>query len=124
MLRTALLIVLVVAGSPIGSLACALWCNTPAGADHHRAVGCHDASQSGPTGQQIAPYVAGCHDAAAMAPFVAEVRLAESAPVRTAAAALFDTGDLAPDTNETAAGWCVFDVQPPGRPSSRALLRV
>ena len=123
MLRTALLIVLVMAGNPIGSLACELWCNSPAGADHHRAVGCHDASQSGSTGQQIA-HVDGCHDAAAIAPFVAEVRQAESAPVATAAAALFDTSSITPDNDETAAGWCVFNAQPPRPPSSRAVLRV
>ena len=124
MLRTALLIVLVMAGSPVGSLVCELWCNSPAGEDHHRAVGCHDASQSGSTGQQIAPYVAGCHDAAAIAPFVAEVRQAESAPVGTVTAALFDTSSIVPDNDETAAGWCVFDVQPPRPPSARAVLRV
>ncbi len=123
MLRTALLIVLVMAGSPVGSLVCELWCNGPAGADHHRVVGCHDASQSGPNGQQIAPSVAGCHDAAAIAPFVAVVRQAESAPVGTAAAA-FDTSSIGPDNDETAAGWCLFNVQPPRPPSSRAVLRV
>jgi hypothetical protein len=124
MLRTALLIVLVMAGSPVGSLACELWCNSPAGKEHHRAVGCHDASQSRPTGQQIAPSVAGCHDAAAIEPFVAEMRQAESAPVATVTAAFFDTRSIVPDNDETAAGWCVFDVQPPHLPSSRAVLRV
>lgn len=124
MLRTALLIVLVVAGSPVGALACELWCNSPAGADHHRAVGCHDASQSGPKEQEIGPYVAGCHDAAAIAPFVAEVRRAESAPVGTVTAALVGTSSIGPDNDETAAGWCVFDVQPARQPSARAVLRV
>jgi hypothetical protein len=122
MLRTALLIVLVMAGSPVGSLACELWCNSPAGEDHHRAVGCHDASA--PKGPQVVPYLAGCHDAAAIAPFVAEVRQAESAPAGTATAALFDTRSIAPDDGEAAAGWCVFDVQPARPPSSRAVLRV
>jgi hypothetical protein len=124
MLRIALLIVLVVAGSPAGSLACELWCNSPAGDDHHRAVGCHDASQSGPNGQQIAPYVADCYDAAALTPFVAEVRQAESAPFGTATATLFDTSSIAPDNDATAAGWWVVDVQPPRPPSSRPVLRV
>ena len=125
MFRTALLLVLVVAGSPVRSLACELWCNSPAGDDHHRAVGCHDASQPGPKGQQIAPYVAGCYDDAAIAPFVAEVRRhVESAPVGTTTARLFDTSSIAPDNDETAAGWCVCDVQPPRPPSSRPVLRV
>jgi hypothetical protein len=124
MLRTALLIVLVMAGSPVGSLACELWCNSPAGEDHHREVGCHDASRSGPTGQQIGSGVAGCHDAAPIAPFVAEVRQAESDPVGTVTAALFDTSAIVPDNAETAAGWYVFDVQPPRPPSARAVLRL
>jgi hypothetical protein len=123
MLRTVMLIVLVMAGSPVASLACELWCDSPAGGDHHRAVGCHDASQSGLKGQQIAPYVAGCLDAAAIAPFVAEVRQAESASVATVATALFDASLIAPDNDETAAGWCVFNVQPPRPPSSRPVLR-
>jgi hypothetical protein len=113
MLRTTLLLVLVVAGSPVRSLACELWCNSPAGDDHHRAVGCHDASQRGPKGQQIASYVTGRHDAAAVAPFVAEGRQVESVPVGTATARLFDTSSIAPNNDVTAAGWCVCDVQPP-----------
>jgi hypothetical protein len=121
---TTLLIVMAMVGSPLGSAACELWCNSPAGEEHHGVVGCQDASQSGPTGQQIAPSVPGCHDAAAIAPFVAEARPAESAPLRTAAVALFDASSIAPDTEEAAAGWCVFDVQPPRPPSSRAVLRV
>jgi hypothetical protein len=123
MLRTVMLIVLVMAGSPVASLACELWCDSPAGGDHHRAVGCHDASQSGLKGQRIAPYVAGCPDAAVIAPFVAEVRQAESAPVAAVATALFDASLIAPDNDETAAGWCVFNVQPPRPPSSRPVLR-
>lgn len=119
MLRTALLIVLVMAGSPIGALACELWCISPAGGDHHRAVGCHDAS--GSTGPQVAPTAATCH-AAAIAPFVAEARHAESAPLGTATAALADT--IAPHNDKTAAGWRVFDVGPPRPRSSRAVLRV
>lgn len=124
MLRTALLIVLVMAGTPAGSLACELWCNSPAGDDHHRAVGCHDASQSGPNDQQIASHAAGCHDAAGIAPFVAEVRRAESAPIATATGSIVDMRSITPDHDETAAGWCVFDVQPRRSPASHAVLRV
>jgi len=124
MLRTALLIVLVMAGGPAGSLACELWCNSPAGEERHRAVGCHDASPFGPAGQQVAPYVAGCHDAAAIALFVAEVRQAESTRVGTVTAALFDTRSIAPDNDATAAGSYVFDVQPPRPPSSGLVLRI
>ena len=125
MLRTALLIVLVVAGSPIGSLACELWCNSPAGEEHHRAVGCHDASKSRPTGQQIAPSVAGCHDAAALRPFVTEPRQADSRSIAAAPVAFLDATSIGPDNDETTRGWGVFNAQPPPRPSSsRPVLRV
>lgn len=124
MLRTASLIVLILAGSPVGSLACELWCNSPAGDHHHRAVGCHDASRSQRKGQQIAPYVAGCQDAAVIVPFVAEAQRVQSAPAAAAAAVRFDTGSIAPDNDKTAAGWCVINAQPPRPPSFRAVLRV
>ena len=124
MLRTTLLIVLVMAGSPIDSLACELWCNGPAGADHHRVVGCHDASQAGPRGPQIAHDGASCHDAADMASLVAEVRRAESAPAVTAVATLVDTGALAPAADEMSGGGCVFDARTSRRPAPRAILRV
>jgi hypothetical protein len=123
MLRTTtLLIVTVLAGGPVGSLGCELWCTSPAAAEHRRSVGCHDASHTLPPGPQISSTI-GCHAAAVTIPFVAEVRHAESAPVATVAAAL-DTRSIAPDNDETAAGWCVFNVQPPRPPSSRVLLRV
>ena len=125
MLRTALLIALVMAGSPVGSLACELWCNSPAGKAHHRAVGCHDASHSRPAGQQIAPSVAGCHDAAAIRPFVTEPRQAESRSIAAAPVAFFDATSIGPDNDETTIGWGVFNAQPPPRPSSsRPVLRV
>src|SRR5215204_5331965 len=111
MLRTVLPIVLVMAGSPVNSLACELWCNSPAGDDHQRTVGCHDSSRSGPKGQQIAPYVTGCPDAVPVAPFVAEVRQVD-APGGTWTAALFETNSIAVDNDKTIAGWRVFDVQP------------
>jgi hypothetical protein len=94
MLRTALLIVLVTAGTPAGSLACELWCNSPGGDDHHRAVGCHDASQSGHNAREVASCVADCGDAAAMTPFVAEVRQTESRSAAGAPAASFDSGSM------------------------------
>lgn len=105
MLRIALLIVLVMAGSPAGSLACEPWCNSPAGEAHHRAVG--------------------CHDAAAMTPFVAEVRHPERALVGTPTAARFDTSSIARDHEETTTGWGVCNARPLPRPcSSRIVLRV
>ena len=124
MLRTAtLLIVMMLAGGPVGSIGCDLWCASPAAEAHHRSVGCHDASHVLPPGQQIAS-VAGCHDAAAITPFVTEARQTESAPVAAAPLALFDSNSTGPDNDDTTAGWCVSNTQPSRPPSSRAVLRV
>ena len=128
MLRTALptttlLTVMILAWGPVGSLGCELFCASPAAEDHHRSVGCHDASHTLPPGQQIAS-TAGCHDAAAVTPFVTEARQTEFAPAAAQPLALFDSSSIGPDHDETTAGWCVFNVQPPRPPSSRAVLRV
>lgn len=124
MLRTtALLIVTILAGGPVGPLACALWCATSAAADHHRSVGCHDASRTVPPGSQIASTV-GCHDAAAATPFVTEARQTESTPVAAASLSLFGSASIGPDHDETTAGWCAFNVQATRPPSSRPVLRV
>jgi hypothetical protein len=123
MLRTALLIVLVMAGSPVGSLVCELWCNSPAGEEHHRSVGCHDASGTLPPGSHIASAV-GCHDTAATTPFVTEARQMESTPVATASVAPFDSSSIGTGNDQVTAGWSVFNVQPACPPSSRPVLRV
>ena len=124
MLRTAtLLIVTILAGGPVGSIGCELWCTSPAAEGHHRSVGCHHAFQALPPGQQIAS-AAGCHDAAASTPFVTEARQTESAQVAAAPLAVFDSSSAGPDNDETAAGWRVFTAPPSRPPSSRAVLRV
>jgi hypothetical protein len=120
---TTLLIVLTLAGGPAGSLACELWCGSPAAEDHRRAVGCHDASRTWPTGPQVAS-TAGCHDAAAITPFVTEARHTESARVATTPVALFDSIAIGRAIDETTAGWCLFNVQSLRPPASRALLRL
>jgi hypothetical protein len=123
MLRTtSLLIVMVLAGGPMGSLACELWCNSPAPDSHHRATGCHDASPASPIGQQITS-AAGCHDAAGIAPFVAEVRQAESVCHTITPATVVELSAIGLHDG-SATGWWVFKVQPPRPPSSRAVLRV
>ena len=124
MLRTTtVLIVTILAGGPVGSLACELWCTSPAAADHHRSVGCHNASRTVPPGSQIASTV-GCHDAAATTPFVTETRQTESTPVAAASVALFDSHPIGPDNDETTAGWCFLNVHTARPPSSRPVLRV
>ena len=125
MLRAStLLIVLVLAGGPVGALACELWCNSPAGEHHHRAVGCHGAFQSVSEAQQIAPYATGCLDAAAVAPFVTEARPTESRSIAAAPVAFFDASSIGPDHDGTTTGWCVCSAPPPRPPSSRLVLRV
>src|SRR5687767_14965199 len=81
MIRTAtLLIVTMLTGGPVGSLACELWCSSPAAEDHHRSVGCHGVSQTSPPEPQFAS-TAGCHDAAALGPFVTAARQTASIPI-------------------------------------------
>ena len=124
MRRTALLIVLVMAGSPVGSLACELWCNTPSGDDHHRAVGCHDASPSGSAVQRIASYAGDCLDDIAITPFVTEARQTESRSIAAASVAFLDASSIDADHRGTTTGWCVFNGQPPRPPASRLVLRL
>ena len=125
MLRTTtLLIVMVLAGGPSGSLACELWCTTAAADAHHRAVGCHDASAASATGQQIES-AAGCHDAAVITSFVTEARQTESTSVAAAPLTLFRSASIDPDNDASTAGWCPFKVQPPRQSSPRTtVLRV
>ena len=124
MLRTTtLLIVMVLAGGPTRSLACELWCSSLAGANHQRAVGCDDASRNVPTDQQVRS-ITRCHAAAANTPFVTEARQTKSALVAATPVALVDSSSIGPDSDETTAGRCVFNVQPRRPTSARTLLRV
>lgn len=126
MLRTTtLLIVMLLAGGPTGSLICESWCGTPAADAHHRAAGCHDAYQAAPKGQQLARY-AGCHDATGMAPFVAEARQTESGHSEYVAAAVtfVQPRSTVHHSNGNAAVWSVFNGPSPHVPVSRPVLRV
>ena len=123
MLRTAtLLIVAILAGGPVGSLGCELWCASPAAANHQRSAGCHEASRPLPPGPQIASTV-GCHDAAAAPPFITPARQTETTLVAVTPVALFDSRAIG-HIDETTAGWCVFNVQAPHRPVFRTILRI
>jgi len=122
MLRTTmLLIVMFLAGGPTSSLVCELWCSGAAAEDHHRTIGCHDASTCAPEGQQIAA-VGGCHDAVAIAPFLTEARQAEFGPAATQPAVL-QLGSMTPDIDRVPAGWRVFQVQSPRGSSLHTILR-
>ncbi len=122
MLRpTTLLITMVLAGGPTGSLACELWCTSPAAEDHHREAGCHDSSEAAPKGSQLT-LGADCHDDVATMPAVIEARHAESG-YGGAVSAFFTSGSLV-RYGGSVASWSAFKVQPPHASSSRAVLRV
>jgi hypothetical protein len=104
MLRTTtLLIVMMLLGNPGGALACERWCTSPAAEGHHRAVGCHSAT--------------------VITPFVIEARQTESASVAPLPLVLFAFRAIGLD-DEVAAGWRIFNVQPPRPGSSGAVLRI
>ena len=123
MLRaTTLLIVIVLAGGPMSSLVCEAWCSRPAAGNHHREVGCHDASASAPEGQQIEA-AGGCHDAAAVAPYLLESRQTEFGTAATDAAVV-ELGLTSPAPDRMAAGWSVFTFQPPRGLPPHSVLRI
>jgi hypothetical protein len=115
--------VMFLAVGPASAFACELWCSTPAADIHHRAVGCHDASLATSTDQQIVS-TARCDGAAVMTPFISEARQAESGYGAAAPPVLLHFGSIPPDNDESSAPWSVFNVQTPGVPASRAVLRI
>jgi len=124
MLRTTtLLIVTILAAGPVGSFGCELWCSSPAVVDHHGAVGCHDASRTSPLGPKLTSTI-GCHDAAATTPFLTEARETETRPAVSASVTPLNFSSIEQGSDETAAGWCMFNVQPVRPTSSRSVLRV
>jgi hypothetical protein len=123
MVRSAtLLIVMMLAGGPVGPLGCELWCTSAAAEDHHVGVGCQHASHTLAPDHQIASQGV-CH-AAALTEVVIEARQTESAPAAGAPLAPFDPGFIGPGDDRVAAGRYVFNVSPPRPPCSRAVLRV
>jgi hypothetical protein len=71
--RVALLLVLVLAGTPATAVACDVWCAGPSSAEHHQLVGCHEESpiSTGPPG--LSP-IASCHDVVTTGVYLSEVR--------------------------------------------------
>jgi hypothetical protein len=122
MLRaTTLLIVTVLASGPIGSLACELWCASPA-EPHQRTVGCHEPSRDAPADSQIAAR-GRCHEAVATAVFLIEIRALASA-ADSAAAPLPESGSMYPDARELAPGGRVFQVPPSHGRALSTVLRI
>ena len=122
MLRaTTLLILMGLAGGPISSLICELWCSSPAAEAHHRAVGCHNAFTTAGAGQEIVARGC-CHDAVSIAPLPAEAKPTNSGP-RTLP--VLQLGVRTPDTHRVTAAWHVFQVTPaPGPSLHTVVLRI
>ena len=120
---TALLVVMLLAGTPGVSLACELWCDTPAAETHHSTVGCHLAPNFGIAGEQVVATASGCHGAAAVTAFVNESRRPDTRPV-TIVLGLSDTPAVCVRGHVTDEGWSVFNGQA-SRPSAfRTVLRI
>jgi hypothetical protein len=69
-----LFIVFVIAGGPIGSLACGLSCIDLMIGGHQSATECQHVSRHAPDGEQVS-VVGGCHEVVAAVPFLAETRI-------------------------------------------------
>ena len=123
MLRTtATLIVMLLAGTPVVSIACGLWCNTPAAEGHHSVVGCHRTPDAGIPGQQAVAAAAECHDAPAVTAFVNEARSSE--PRSQAMVSAVPTPTVFVHHDFTREGWLVFSGQSARPPAFRAILRI
>ena len=123
MLRTtAILIVMLLAGTPGVSLACGLWCNTPAAERHHSAVGCHRTTDAGISGEQVIAAAAGCHDALTVTAFVNEARQSETRSEAMVSAVLTPAVFVRHDF--TREGWLVCNGQSARPPAFRTILRI
>jgi hypothetical protein len=124
MLRaTALLIVMLLSGHAGLSLACELWCHTPAADAHHSAIGCHKAPDPGALGTQVIAAAADCHDAPAVTAFLNEGRQPDARSV-TMVAAGHGTPAVSVHHNLIDEGWSVFNGQPARPPAFRTILRI
>lgn len=118
-----LIVMLLVAGTPGVSLACELWCNTPAAETHHSAIGCHRAPDAGVAGEHVIAAAAECHDVPAVTAFVNEARQPDARPV-TMVSAVHDTPAVSVDGDLTYEGWSVFNDQSSPPPALRTILRI
>jgi hypothetical protein len=71
--RIAVLLVLVLAGTPGTAVACDVWCAGPSSAEHHQLVGCHEESPISTGTPRLAP-IASCHDVVTSGVYLSEVR--------------------------------------------------
>lgn len=123
MLRTtAILIVMLLAGTPGVSLACGLWCNTPAAEGHHSVVGCHRTRDAGIPGEQAVAAAAECHDALAVTAFVNEAQQSETRSVAMVPAV--PTHAVFVPHDHTRRGWFAFNGQSARPPALRTILRI
>jgi hypothetical protein len=118
---TALLTVMLVAGTPGASLACELWCNTPAAESHRSAVGCHHTPDAG-QGEQVTATAGECHEAPAVAAFLKESRPPDTHTVTIASAVDTPAAVFRRDVEHE--GWCVFSGRSVRPPALHTVLRI
>ena len=121
--KTALLIVMLLAGNPGVSLACELWCNTPAAETHRGAVGCHRTPGAASAGERVAAATAECHDAPAVIAFLSESRQPDTRSVPMFSA-VQDTPAKLAHRDLVGEGWFVFNRQPSRPPTFPTILRI
>ena len=118
---TAFLVVLLLTALPGVSLACELWCNTPAASAHRDAVGCHRADAVDGATTQVGA-AAECHDAPALTAFLIEPRQPEPRP--TATAPVMASAALAIDRSLRERSRPAAEVRPARPPAFRTILRI
>ena len=119
---TTLLIVLFLTGAPASSLACELWCRTPASSNHHHALGCHDGSRHLHYGLELSPLVT-CHSAGATAPFLTEARPPKTDSIGVIPSG-FDASVIRVSTDPHAVGWWDSITGPPSIENGHTILRI
>jgi hypothetical protein len=118
---TTLLIVIVLAAAPTTSLACELWCTSPAVQDHHRVVGCHQGSHI--AFEQQLGAASKCDDAAAITPFLTEARQTQTSPL-SELAPVSHISAVFTALNGHSEGWAVCQLLPAGSPPLHTILRI
>lgn len=120
---TAVLIVLLLAGTPGVSLACEIWCNAHGADDRRHTVGCCQNSRDAACGrQEIAATASECADAPGLSAFLNESRQTDSRPVVSAAAAHESPALLA--NRDHPANWFISSVGLTRPPALRTILRI
>ena len=119
--RTALLVFMVLAGTPLLSAGCELWC-VP-GNTMHDSTACHRPRPSAEAPEQELAGAPTCHDAVAEAPALTAGREDSSSQRSVSPAVIPATPPLPLDAAHTPGRWVVRDVLAPRAPF-HAILRI